>query len=65
MRYLFVAGERRYNAMHIERFTVLGDGTMEAMCEIAKPFNRSINAPFALGKRICKKCARAAEKTRP
>ena len=32
--------------------------TMQPICGIKLGFNRSINAPFCLGRRVCKKCLR-------
>jgi len=46
--------------MHIERFTASGEETMEALCGISHNFNRSINAPFGLGRRICCNCKKKA-----
>lgn len=59
MRYIWVAGVRR-RVMHIERFTATGQQTMTALCGKVLRFDRSINAPFALGKRVCKRCTSKA-----
>ena len=56
-RYLFRGGkgvDRR--AMHIMRFTVTGQHTGEALCGIDYPFTASINAPWGLGRPVCKNC---------
>ena len=55
MRYIYEAGKRR-RVMHIQRHTATGEMTNEAICGIKHNFNRSINAPFGLGRKICKKC---------
>ena len=55
MRYVWEAGQTR-RVMHIECFTSAGEGTMAALCRIPLHFDRSINAPFALGRKVCKRC---------
>jgi len=42
--------------MHIEKYNQVGNPLMVALCEIGHRFNRSINAPFGLGRRVCKNC---------
>lgn len=65
MRYVYESGRKR-RVMHIERFTFTGDETMRALCGIPIAFDRSINAPFGLGRTICKRCeARLREETKP
>jgi hypothetical protein len=59
VRYIWEAGKTG-RVMHIERFTPSGDETMQALCGIACAFNRSINVPFVLGRRICRNCEKAA-----
>jgi len=51
--------------MHIQRHTATGAMTMQAFCGSRLPFNRSINAPWGLGRPVCKNCRRklAAEET--
>lgn len=56
MRYIWEGGESRRRVMHIQRHNCLGHPLMEALCGIDKRFNKSINAPFALGKKVCKRC---------
>jgi hypothetical protein len=60
MRYIWEAGKKR-RVMHVMRFTPSGEMTMQAMCGAKHRFNRSINAPFGLGRRICKKCLRLSQ----
>lgn len=55
MRYLYEESKPR-RAMHIMKFNLLGEMTMIAFCNIKLNFNRSINAPFGLGRKICKNC---------
>ena len=60
MRYLFNAGRGvNRRVMHIAEHNVTGDMTGYALCKIGNSFNRSINAPFGLGRPVCKKCRRA------
>lgn len=44
--------------MHIERHDALGNGTMEPLCHVRLAFNRTINAPWGLGRPVCKRCRR-------
>jgi hypothetical protein len=55
MRYIWEKGKGK-RRMHIQRFSPSGDMLMEALCGINHHFNASINAPFALGRNICKRC---------
>lgn len=57
MRYIWESKKPR-RVMHVMRYTSSGDMTNQAMCGIRHNFDRSINAPFGLGRRICKKCLR-------
>lgn len=57
MRYVWESGKSR-RVMHIMRFTATGEKTFQALCGTKHNFNRSINAPFGLGRRVCKKCKR-------
>jgi len=55
MRYIWEQGKK--GAMHITGFDPkTGAPTMKALCGIRHNFNRSINAPFALGRPVCKRC---------
>ena len=60
MRYLFAApgGDRR--VMHIAAHDNLGNMTGHPLCgtRLGRPFNRSINAPWGLGRPVCKHCKR-------
>lgn len=47
--------------MHIETFNRYGETMMTPACgSKALPWNRTINAPFGLGRRICKRCKKVA-----
>jgi len=56
MRYIWETGRNR-RVMHIQKFPPTGE-TMPiiALCKIGHRFNRSINAPWAFGRKICKRC---------
>ena len=61
MRYIWHTGDKRgRRVMHIERFTVLGEQTWTSVCGRSPlgGFNRSINAPFSLGRPVCRLCRR-------
>ncbi len=61
MRYIWESGIAR-RRMHIERTTKTGESTMTALCGIQHNFNKSINAPWTLGKSVCKNCKTEALK---
>ena len=63
MRYIWEARKPR-RVMHIEVTNCIGEGTMRAMCGIPHQFNRSINAPWGLGRRICANCCRKVKESR-
>lgn len=56
MRYLYRTPGAERRVMHIERMTVTGDETWRPLCNTGGAFNRSINAPFGLGRPRCKRC---------
>lgn len=64
MRYIWQApggrGSRGTRVMHIEAFDCLGNSTMTSLCGRSPRggFDRSINAPFALGRPVCRLCER-------
>lgn len=60
MRYVFEAGRPR-RVMHIQRHLITGQPLFDAICRIGLPFNRTINAPFALGRRVCRRCIKLLE----
>jgi hypothetical protein len=64
MRYIWESGKVR-RTMHIMRFNIIGEMTMQALCGIRHPFDRSINAPWGLGRHICKRCAALAAEEDP
>lgn len=41
--------------MHIARFDMVGNILDETLCN-RRGFNRSINAPWGLGRPVCKQC---------
>lgn len=55
MRFLWETGKDR-RVMHIQRHLPDGTGVMEALCGIQHQFDRTINAPFGLGRKVCKRC---------
>ena len=55
MKYLYEAGKDR-RVMHIMKFNKVGEPFFKALCNIKLNFNRSINAPFGLGRKICRNC---------
>jgi hypothetical protein len=59
LRYLFRTPGAQGRVMHIMRFTATDGYTDEALCG-AGGFNRSINAPWGLGRPVCKRCRRKA-----
>jgi len=61
MRYLFRAGVKR-RVMHITGLhPVTGEPTMHPLCgRDTGDYDRTINAPFALGRPVCKLCRRRA-----
>ena len=65
MRYIWQAPRRGSDlrpkhVMHIEAFDRLGNSTMTSLCGRSprSGFDRSINAPFALGRPVCRLCER-------
>ena len=55
MRYIYESNKSE-RVMHIQRFNLDGSALMKAICRINLKFNRTINAPFALGRKVCKRC---------
>ena len=55
MRYIWESGKDK-RVMHIQKHTETGVGIMEALCNINHNFDGTINAPFGLGRTICKNC---------
>ena len=63
MRYMFKTGKGvNRRVMHIAQFDGVGNMTGEALCRIKYFFDRTINAPFGLGRPVCKNCKRALQK---
>lgn len=61
MDYVWRTGGRvKRRVMHIQRYTAIGKATWWSLCNRG-PFNRGINAPFSLGRPICKDCLRKLE----
>jgi hypothetical protein len=60
MRYVFATPGANRRVLHIQRHTATGEVLYAALCGIRLPFNRSINAPWGLGRPVCKRCRKAA-----
>lgn len=62
MRYIWFSGNRpRRRVMHIARYTPQGEMLFAPLCaSVHLPFDRSINAPFGLGQRVCRRCLHEA-----
>jgi hypothetical protein len=58
MRYLFAVPGATRRVMHIARHTVTGETLFEPLCSTRGPYNRTINAPWGLGRPVCKHCKR-------
>ena len=63
MRYLFRVPGATRRVMHIARFDEVGQMLNESLC-CRSGFNRSINAPWGLGRPVCKVCKRRFGKGR-
>lgn len=61
MRYIYATPGAEHRVMHIARHDALGEMLWEPLCGWSVPrFNRSINAPFGLGRPVCRNCKREA-----
>lgn len=60
MKYIYERGKLN-RKMHIQKVTTSGEMLMKAICDIDLNFNSTINAPFTLGRGVCKKCKRKAQ----
>lgn len=57
MQYIWKPSKRSDGRMHIQRHNPSGQGYNAALCGIVYGDGyRTINAPFALGRKICKHC---------
>ena len=56
-------GARR--VFHIARYTPAGEMLLAAVCGIRLRFDWSINAPWGLGHRICRRCCKSVETLSP
>ena len=57
MQYVWAAGTPcAQKRVHIQKFDMAGNAEFAALCGQDLPFDRSINAPFSLGRKICKHC---------
>lgn len=56
MRYTWSNHDDDDGKMHIQRHNVSGIALDQALCGVPLRFNRSINAPFALGRKVCEQC---------
>lgn len=55
MRYIWESGKDK-RVMHIQKHNFAGVGLAESLCHIKHNFDRSINAPFGLGRKVCENC---------
>lgn len=60
MRYIYERGKPR-RVMHIALTNAVGELTGDALCGIDHAFNTTINAPFGLGRKVCKACLHATK----
>jgi len=60
MTYIWVVGKSQQR-MHIQQYNRAGIPLSAALCGIKHPFDRSINAPWSLGKGVCKLCSSLAQ----
>ena len=59
MIYIWRTQERRDKIVfHVQKHNHLGHGLNAAICGTPMKFNRSIHAPFTLGRPVCKNCPR-------
>ena len=62
MQYVWASKRSKKNRVHIQAFGRAGQplqssrGPFAAICGIDLPFDRSINAPFSLGRKVCRVC---------
>ncbi len=62
MQYIWKPSKRSDARMHIQRWDPAGWGLNASLCGIVYGGGyRTINAPFALGRKVCKHCEAAAE----
>lgn len=54
-RYVWNTRQHGKPTMHIQAFNRLGRALNKSLCG-RKGFNRSINMPFALGRKVCTTC---------
>jgi len=60
MTYIWRAQDRTDKIVfHIQTHNHLGHGLNAAICGTLMKFNRSINAPFTLGRPVCRNCLRS------
>ena len=62
MRYIWETGKKR-RKMHVAKHTITGEMLFESLCDIGHNFNRSINAPFSLGRGVCKNCGKNCKRS--
>jgi len=61
VRYVFATPGAERRVMHIQRHTETGLPLYSPLCSTRLRFNRSINAPFGLGRPVCRHCLRVLE----
>lgn len=61
MQFIWTSGHSESRTIvHIERQTAAGEPTRLALCGEIQEFDRSVNAPWALGRKVCAVCERIA-----
>ena len=66
MNYLYRRPGAARRVMHIERCDITGRGLMQPLCgERRFRFNTTINAPFGLGRPVCRRCLRVLKAVAP
>jgi len=60
MHYIWTRGQASME-IHIQNHDAVGEGLMESLCGIKKGLNATINAPYTLGRKVCKKCEQRME----
>ena len=63
MNYVWETGKGR-RIMHIQAHTRAGQPLWTALCGIRHRFNRSINAPWGLGRKVCQSCQNECQEDR-
>ena len=60
MRYIWATTDpESRTAVHIQKHNALGEPLWSAFCGIDRNFDRTVNAPWALGRTVCVDCEKA------